>query len=311
MKYFKLTTQGVAVIVLLFVSCNGFKKETSEKNKTSVTELQLKQAEVNKTNFNDIAIMPGAATADSAAVAEPEPPKPFPQKTNNPVSKIDWDKKIIKTANLKLELKNYKAYNDQIRKNVKTFGGYIAQEEQTQTDDRMENVVTIKVPVGQFEEAMNVLPGTNAKIIERKISSEDVTNEYVDIKSRLASRKQVLNKYIEFLKQAKNMDEVLQVQNEINEIQENIESAAGRSEYLSHSAAFSTINLTYYQLINGVTSSDNSSSFFYKLKDAFKKGLNWIGDVTIAFASVWPLGLLALCVLLVYKRMKSPKVKAG
>ncbi len=37
------------------------------------------------------------------------------------------------------------------------------------------------------------------------------------------------------------MEDILQVQEEINEIQENIEAAAGRVHYLTHSAAYSTI----------------------------------------------------------------------
>ena len=134
---------------------------------------------------------------------DPEQKLQLPQKLSTPEPKVDWDKKIIKIATLKLELKDYKVYNEQIRKSVKQFGGYIAQEEQTQSDERIENTVTIKVPVEQFEEAMNSLPAANAKVIERKVTSEDVTNEYVDVKSRMASRKQVLNKYLDFLKQAK------------------------------------------------------------------------------------------------------------
>jgi Domain of unknown function (DUF4349) len=309
MKYFKLTASFVVVITLFFLSCNGFNKEAKTKDAVMVSELNKKFDE--KTDeFKNLYFVPAADS--TMAIPEPQTEKEekqSPPKFVKPEPKEDWDKKIIKNATLKLELKNYKVYNEQIRKSVKQFGGYIATEEQTQTEYQIENVVTIKVPVDQFENAMNAIPGTDAKVMERKITSEDVTSEYVDIKSRLASRKQVLNKYLEFLRQSKNMEDMLQVQTEINEIQENIESAAGRAQYLSHAAAYSTIHLTYYQLTNGAKAPDNSSSFIYKLKEAFKNGVSWIGDVTIAFVSVWPLCLLALAGIILYKRFKRRTVK--
>ena len=314
MKYFKLTTPCVAGIVLLFVSCDRFKNEAKSKDAQQISELNKKVSKKDEIFKSDLI----AVAADSTTVVpaqqtekDPEQKLQLPQKLSTPEPKVDWDKKIIKIATLKLELKDYKVYNEQIRKSVKQFGGYIAQEEQTQSDERIENTVTIKVPVEQFEEAMNSLPAANAKVIERKVTSEDVTNEYVDVKSRMASRKQVLNKYLDFLKQAKNMEEILQVQNEINEIQENIESAAGRAEYLSHSASFSTINLTYYQLINGAVISDNTSSFFYKLKDAFKNGLSWIGEIVIVLASIWPLMLIILTGVFMYKKFRKQAVKTA
>ena len=79
---------------------------------------------------------------------------------------------------------------------------------------------------------------------EKKITSEDVTTEVIDTRSRLEAKKQVRLRYLDLLKQAKNMEEILSVQSEINGIQEQIESAAGRMEYLQHSSSFSTIHLT-------------------------------------------------------------------
>ncbi|MCX6313821.1 MAG: DUF4349 domain-containing protein, partial [Sphingobacteriales bacterium] len=93
---------------------------------------------------------------------------------------IDWDKKIIKTDSLKLEVKNFKSYSDNLHKTVKQFGGYIANEENSSAEDRSETVMSIKVPVAQFEDLMNQLPAADSKIMERKISTEDVTGEMVD-----------------------------------------------------------------------------------------------------------------------------------
>ncbi|MBI1782570.1 MAG: DUF4349 domain-containing protein [Sphingobacteriales bacterium] len=306
MKNFKLTAAIAVSMVLFFVSCDR-NSERAKAPDTSIAELSRK---IENNAEADNAVADTTATVTPQEEQKTEKPSP-PKKIDVPEPKIDWDKKIIKTATLRLELKDYKAYNDKVRTVVKQFGGYIANEEQTQNDYQIENAVTIKVPVDQFENAMNTLPVNDSKVMERKITSEDVTTEYVDVKSRLASQKQVLAKYLEFLKQAKNMEETLQVQNEINDIQENIESAAGRAEYLSHAAAFSTINLTYYQLTNGAISPDNTSSFFYKFKDALKTGLNGIDDFVLMIAVLWPLLLLAITGFFLYRKLRKKTIRTA
>ena len=96
------------------------------------------------------------------------------------ISNPDWDKKIIKTATLKLEVKDFKGFTDNIHQTIKQFGGYIAQEEQHATDEKSETIMVIKVPAAQFETIMILLPGTVNKVVEKRITSEDVTGEVVD-----------------------------------------------------------------------------------------------------------------------------------
>lgn len=223
---------------------------------------------------------------------------------NKPAANPDWDKKIIKTATLKLEVKDFKGYNDNVHKTVKQFGGYIAQEEQHLTDEKSETVISIKVPVDQFETMMNQLPGADVKVLERKINTEDVTGEVVDTKSRLEAKKQMRLKYLEFLKQSKNMEEVLQVQNEINSIQEEIESAAGRIGFLSHQSSYSTINLTFFQPLAGYTPTDNTPTFFTRISQAFKTGTSWIADLFVWLISVWPMLIIVIGLYFGWKKIK-------
>ena len=108
----------------------------------------------------------GAATADSAsaAVADNEdfaPNAPAPGQSGNkqqtpvpPAPNPDWDRKIVKTAELSLEVKNFKHFADRLHNYVRQYGGYIAQEQQTGSSGEVENTVTIKVPVDRFDDLM-------------------------------------------------------------------------------------------------------------------------------------------------------------
>jgi hypothetical protein len=125
----------------------------------------------------------------------------------------------------------------------------------------------------------------------------------------MEAKKQVRQRYMDLLNQAKNMEEILNVQSEINGIQEEIESAAGRIQYLGHSSAYSTINLTYYQVLNSSAKDNNKPTFGTKITDAFKTGLGWIVDLFIGLVSIWPLFLLTFALVIVYKKIKAAKPK--
>jgi hypothetical protein len=225
------------------------------------------------------------------------------------VTKPDWDKEIIKTASLNLEVKDYNSFYASLREKVKAAGGYIAQEEQSQSDYKIENSLTIKVPVDQFDNAVMQLTTSTEKINEKKITSQDVTTEIIDTKSRMEAKRQVRLRYMDLLKQAKNMEEILSVQSEINGIQEEIEAAAGRIEYLGHSSTFSTIHLTYYQILNSSAKDTAGPSLGTKLSSAFNTGWNLIGDLFVGLVSIWPLFLLILTGIIIYKRTKWQKHK--
>lgn len=204
----------------------------------------------------------------------------------------DWDKKIVKTGTLNIEAGNYIQYDKSIRQAVGQWGGYIAAEKENATDDRKENVVTIKVPVQYFDDAMQQLSATKGKVIDKEITTADVTGEFVDTRARMEAKKQVRLRYVDILHKAKNVAEVLAVEKEINGMQEEIEAAAGRRNYLQHSAAYSTIELTYYQILN----IDVPPGFIQRIWLALSEGGKGASEFLIALLTLWPLWVLGLLI---------------
>jgi hypothetical protein len=135
-----------------------------------------------------------------------------------------------------------------------------------------------------------------------------VTTEYVDGKSRLEAKKAVRLRYLELLKAAKNMEDIIAVQKEINEIQEEIELVAGRINNLGQSSAMSTIEFTYYQVLDSAPVTDGNS-FAQQLKTAFAGGWHWMGVLMIGLVSIWPLFVLLMIVFMLLKRKALLKFK--
>jgi len=287
------------LISSLLFSCNRAENKAELKSDYGLDE--LKQPDSQKNGQNEKQIPIGKSSPLDTAASPVQTPV---------VTHTDWDSKIIKNASMKVEVKDFKKYNSFVHSSVKQYGGYVAQEEQTLSDEKAETSITIKVPVAQFEDMMNALPAEDGKVMEKKISTDDVTGEVVDTKSRLEAKKQLRVKYLEFLKQSKNIEEVLQVQNEVDNIQQQIESAAGRVSFLNNQTAYSTINLSFYQPMEGYTPGDTNPSFFTKLANAFKTGGSWIAELFVGLVSIWPLLLIVLGIYFGWKKLRPAKVIA-
>ncbi|MEQ1678731.1 MAG: DUF4349 domain-containing protein, partial [Chitinophagaceae bacterium] len=162
--------------LLLFTGCNKNSKEAN-------ADVQSLAKEVS--DAKDIAATDyGNGVADTTVVP-PIPGHPEKKKQpgqSQPVPVTDWDKKIIKNATLNIEVKDYNKYYTSSREKIKSLGGYVAQEEQSQSDYKIENTLIIKVPVDQFDNAVILLSSNAEKVNERKISSQDVTTEFIDTK---------------------------------------------------------------------------------------------------------------------------------
>ncbi len=288
--------------MLLFISC-----ENSSSSKEAITEVNKVVGDQKEVNLNETEKGEGNGNRNDTTFAPQQDRQKQTQQT--PSSKIDWDKKIIRNANLNLEVKDFTAYNTSLRQKIKQFGGYVAQEEQSQSDYKIENMVTIKVPVDQFDDAVNSITSDVKELKEKKVTSQDVTTEVIDTRSRIETKKQVRVRYLDLLKQAKNMEEILNVQSEINGIQEQIESAAGRIEYLNHASSFSTINLTFYQVLNATAIDNDKPSFATRFGNAFRSGWEWVGELSIGIVSIWPLLILVSGVVILYKKANRPKMK--
>ncbi len=266
-----------------------------------------------KSDTSDVAFAPfGPNEKSQQSTTQSQEPMPISSDSSTPlpavVAKPDWDKQIIKTANVKLEVKHFNNYNLSLHQVITKNGGYVAGEESFFAEEKTEMVVTIKVPVQQFESLMADLTTKDGKLMERTIKTEDVTGQLVDTKSRLEAKKQMRLKYLEFLKQSKNMAEVLQVQAEINNLQEEIEAAAGRIQYLSNQSAYSTIHLTFYEPLPGYQPTDSNPSFFTRAADAFAEGTQFIKSLLLGLITIWPILIVGTVLFHLFKRKKPGKM---
>jgi len=186
--------------------------------------------------------------------------------------------KIIKNATLRMEVDDVLLATRIARDYARYYEGYVSDERMNTNAYRKENRFTIRIP------------------------TVDVTEEYVDIQSRLKTKKEVKDRYESILRgKAKTVEEVLQAEEKIRILQEEIESAEGRLRYMSNKISYSTIQVDVYQEFPAVElPADNGPSFLSEIKESLRFGLSILEVLVLVLFRIWPLILICIGIFIVY-----------
>jgi galactokinase/mevalonate kinase-like predicted kinase len=169
------------------------------------------------------------------------------------------------------------------------------------------NTIVVRIPAQNFDSVINTLEGEAEKFESKTINTDDVTEEFIDIQKRLENKKKVEEQYLEYLKQAHTIPDILEVNEHIRVIREEIDAKEGRLKYLSNQVGFSTITLYIHQDFNTV-----SYGFFHKVGEALGGGWDGFLMFIVGLIYLWPLLLLITVLILIIRRIiKKRKTKSA
>lgn len=221
-------------------------------------------------------------------------------KTENE-QKNSFEKKIIKTGSIGIQVANYKEAKVQLNQLVKVQKGYISSEIEEKTNYRISGTIVLRVPKERFDSLIVLLVELAKNVDSKNIQVDDVTEEYVDVAARLKSKKEVEQRYTELLKQARNVSEVIEVEEKLRIIREEIESREGRLKFLDDRVDFSTITLQMYE---SQEYSGTVPGFFDKIGDALAGGWSGVLNFLIAMFYAWPLLIVGLVAVVGWRRIR-------
>lgn len=214
--------------------------------------------------------------------------------------------KIIKSADVRFKVKNVKNATKEIGTIVQHLNGYISDQRFQNTNYKVENRFTIKVPQKHFDTLLDSLIGVAEFVEYQNITSDDVTEQYIDLESRLKTKLEVKKRYEAILrKRANSVKDVLAAEDMIGGIQEEIEATQGRLKYLTNKVSFSTIQVDLYETVNYVEEpEDYTRTFFSKTKEGFSFGWNLIESILLGIIHIWPLLIISGIAVVILKRRK-------
>ena len=254
-----------------------------------------------KTKAMNVELKKAPATADKAVSYK---------KTAEPDRNIrDTSKKITKEGEISFEAGNINEAKTAIYNSLTQLGGYIAEESERNNSDnnRKEYNISARVPAKNFERFLGGVSSIAERIDSKDISIKDVTTEYIDMTAQLTNKKKLEARYLDLLKKANKMSDVLEIEDKLNEIRSDIESTQGQLNYLVKQVNYSSLDITFYakELVQ-----DNGKTFGYKLMSALSGGWEILGLMFFGFLGLWPLWIV-LIILFYMVRAWHKKNKAN
>lgn len=214
------------------------------------------------------------------------------------------NRKVIKSAYINMEVSNYETSRKKLGHVLVNYKSYIVSENLQNTTEVMTNNITIKVPAALFDELIAELSKLAKRIDYQNIDSQDITEEYIDIETRMKNMKKVEQTYLRILRRTKTIDDILKIENKLGEIRTEIETLEGRMKYIKHEVEYSTINLTLYQKVDYIYQPDDTPSFFQRFVKALDRG--WKNTVTffLFLLRLWPVWLIAAAIFFGWRGIK-------
>ena len=225
---------------------------------------------------------------------------PFDEVKTDEINK----KKIIKDGRLGVKVFELKKAKNRIDTLVINNGGYYANEEFNNSDYESSFLLKIRIPSNRFEKLIIDIETGEGEIIYKKIEARDVTDQFIDLETRLKNKKNYLIKYSEILEKAKTVKDILEIEEEIRGLEEEIESVEGRLKYLNDLVAYSTLDLHLTKDKDFKFKSTKRAKFTEKLKQSLSKG--WFGfiDFILFIIKIWPFWIVLSILLYAWKKIK-------
>lgn len=244
---------------------------------------------------------PAPAPASEVDRGSAGTPAPGPAASSNQLGQKPnvTNRKIIRQAELELQVAAPGTTQTAIERLAEQHGGYVVSAQRNTENGSAVDVsvtVTVRVPQAELMSTIAELKHFGRGVGSERITSDDVTDEYIDLGARSASQKQLEQQYLEILKRAASVKDAMEVQRALAEIRTDIERMEGRQKLLEKESAFSTLTVHLTMAVPQVAAS--GSDFASTLRRAWSDALSLTTDMISGGIRV--LGFLApLIVLLV------------
>ena len=296
---------GTVALALLAAACGGGGNDDSAPPGSSKEELSI------SSNSRADAPAPGATQAVSVESFA----NSLAGGTNGGLASgsqsqvSSFDRKIIFTTSLDLSVPDVTNSFNEAQRLARVSGGYVEKSNLSvrnsdKPDEPRYATVTLRVPVAGYDDFLNslrTLPG--GKITREEAKSNEVTEQYTDLQSRLRNLERTETQYLELLKQAKTIAEILTINDRLDGVRSQIEQAQGRIKVLDHLTELATVQLALAPIIPAQVK-DNGG--LPTPAEAFVNALEWsaagvyflaVAGSVASVALIWLIPVAALALI--------------
>ncbi len=222
-------------------------------------------------------------------------------------------RKLIRNADLDVQTKTFDAFHTAVMQKVEALGGYV---ESSSTGAfstlRYENL-KLRIPADSLDDFLSCVAELGT-VTSQETSVQDVTDKYIDVKSRLAALETEQETLLALLKKAEKLTDILEIQDRLTEVRGSLESYKAQLQALDSQIDYSAVTMTVNE-VERVTQPERKS-FFQQLRQNLSDNLYSIGqgarDFALWFLSSLPyialwllgIGVVVLVAALVRRRIR-------
>jgi hypothetical protein len=223
----------------------------------------------------------------------------------------NWGRQIIREGGMTLEVTDVRAAFERVQTLAGAKGALITDanlEAASGSTDKEQGysraTLVLRIPQSRFDglrrDLRNLAGGLKGRVLHDSINSQDVTEEYVDLSSRLRHEQAQEAQLLEIMRQARKISDILAVRNELSSVQQEIERIQGRLRYLANRVDLSTLTVEIVQKGKGPITPTLASTWRQmgkNLSTTWSKTLQntvaLIGWLVMAIIYLLPFALLA------------------
>ncbi len=160
------------------------------------------------------------------------------------------ERKVIKDASLSVVVKDPQKSMDAISAMAEEMGGYVVSSNIYQSTYGPNNItipagsISIRIPAEKLEEVLDRVKKDAVEVTGENVSGQDVTDQYVDLTSRLAAKENAAKKLTEIMDAAEKTEDVMAVYAQLQQVQTDIEVLKGQIKFIDQSVAMSSVNVS-------------------------------------------------------------------
>lgn len=191
----------------------------------------------------------GYSQAGGGDVVEPMP-------ASEPNSKVTYDEEdyttsdgevermIVRTGSMSLIVTDVSIARDDIAGLADALGGYVVSSYISGTDENIRGYISIRVPDEMFDTAIDSLRALSVRVSSEETDTQDVTEEYIDLRARLSNAEATEQQYLVLLQKAEDVEDILQIYDKLSEVRSKIEQLKGQIQYLERTTSMSYIGIS-------------------------------------------------------------------
>jgi hypothetical protein len=217
---------------------------------------------------------PAARTYMDSATKEAEPAVPL-------------ERKIVRNADITIEVASTPQAQHSVTSIAEALGGFVVTSESKQRENidpsqrSLDFKLVVRIPFDKFGVALDEIRKLAGNVPEEKTTGEDVTEEFIDLEARIKTQKALELQFIEIMKQAKKVEDALEVQSQLAGVRTEIEKLEGRKRFLENRSSLATITVNIQAPKPAIATTP--TGFRHSLSEAASEGVELAAGLVLLF----------------------------